>query len=98
MWIHLNLIGIGLLTILVPCIFYDNPNSTIIMSTFLFFSGIYLTALYFVLLYYKETKETLAKDYKKLKEEMDDLINEKNLLESKLAENMIPNGSPGKKT
>lgn len=86
MWIHLNLIGIGLLTILIPSMYYDSPNSQIIMSTFLFFSGIYLTALYFILIYYKETKDTLAKDNNKLKEEIDVLINEKKLLESKLFE------------
>ena len=86
MWIHLNLIGIGLLTILIPSMYYNSPNGQIIMSTFLFFAGIYLTALYFILLYYKETKDTLVKDYSKLKEEMDVLINEKKLLESKLEE------------
>jgi cell division protein FtsB len=77
MWIHLNLIMIGLMTIFVPCLYYTHPQANIILSTFLFFSGIYLTTLYFILFYYKETKSQLEKDYKVLQEELNDLKKEK---------------------
>jgi hypothetical protein len=86
MWINLSLIITGLMTIIVPSLYYDSPNGQIIMSTVLFFVAIYLTTLYFVILYYKETKETLAKDNLKLKEEMAELIDQKKVLENKLAE------------
>lgn len=71
MWIHLNLIMIGLMTIFVPCVYYTHPQANIILSTFLFFSGIYLTTLYFILFYYKETKSQLEKDYKTLQNELE---------------------------
>jgi len=75
MWIHVNLIMIGLMTILVPSAYYAHPNANIILSTFLFFSGIYLTIVYFVLFYYKETKEKLEKDYKILQQELNEFKN-----------------------
>lgn len=76
MWIHLNLIMIGLMTIFVPCVYYTHPQANIILSTFLFFSGIYLTTLYFILFYYKETKSQLEKDYKSLQNEVENLRKE----------------------
>lgn len=76
MWIHLNLIMIGMMTVFVPCLYYSHPMANIILSTFLFFSGIYLTTLYFILFYYKETKQKLEKDYQALQEELDSLKNE----------------------
>lgn len=84
MWIHLNLIFIGMLTIFVPCMYYSSPNAAIIFSTFLFFSGIYLTTLYFIMFYYKETKEKIAKDCEKLEKEVSELKKEKEDLESRL--------------
>jgi hypothetical protein len=86
MWIHLNLIGIGLLTILIPSIYYDSPYIKIIMSTLLFFAGMYLVTLNFILLFYKETKATLQQENTRLKAEMDILTNEKKILEDQLAE------------
>lgn len=73
MWIHFNLIMIGMMTILIPSMYYAHPNANIILSSFLFFSGIYLTILYFVLFYYKETKETLQKDNENLQKELNEL-------------------------
>lgn len=73
MWIHFNLIMIGLMTIFVPCLYFAHPNANIILSTFLFFSGIYLTILYFILCYYKETKEKLQQDYNLLQKELNEL-------------------------
>lgn len=75
MWIHFNLIMIGMMTIFIPAMYYAHPNANIILSSFLFFSGIYLTILYFVLFYYKETKETLQKDYENLQKELNELKN-----------------------
>jgi hypothetical protein len=66
MWIHLNLIGIGMFTILIPSALYGKLNP-IVMSTFLFIAGIYLTILYFILLYYKETRDQAIKDLEELK-------------------------------
>jgi len=66
MWIHLNLIGIGMFTILIPSAMYGKLNP-IIMSTFLFIAGIYLTLLYFILLYYKETRDNALKELEELK-------------------------------
>ncbi len=86
MWVHLNLIGIGMLTIFLPCYFYTTPNSEIFMSTVLFFSGCYLTTMYFLFLYYKDTKEKIALENQSLKEEINKLNNEKKLLESSLEE------------
>lgn len=71
MWIHLNLILIGMLTIFVPTMYITDPNGTIIMSTILFFSGIYLTALYFIMLFYKDSRDKALKDYQNLKKEFD---------------------------
>ncbi len=75
MWIHINLIMIGMLTIFVPCLYYTSPNAPIILSTFLFFSGMYLTTIYFIMFYYKETKEKLQKENKLLQKELDNLRN-----------------------
>lgn len=73
MWIHLNLIMIGLMTIFIPAMYYSHPQANIILSTFLFFSGIYLTILYFILFYYKETKNQLQKDFETLQKELNSI-------------------------
>lgn len=75
MWIHLNLIGIGLFTILIPAAIYGKL-SPILMSTFLFAAGMYFTVLYFILLYYKETRDQALKELEELKMK----INENNIL------------------
>ena len=75
MWIHINLIMIGMLTIFVPCLYFTSPNAPIILSTFLFFAGMYLTTIYFIMFYYKETKEKLEKENKMLKKEIEKLTN-----------------------
>lgn len=53
-------------TILIPSAMYGKLNP-IIMSTFLFIAGIYLTLLYFILLYYKETRDNALKELEELK-------------------------------
>lgn len=74
MWIHLNLILIGMLTIFVPAMYtntQDVQKSLIIMSTILFFAGIYLTALYFVMLFYKDSRDKALKECESLKKELE---------------------------
>ncbi|GIW23568.1 MAG: hypothetical protein KatS3mg068_2575 [Candidatus Sericytochromatia bacterium] len=73
MWIHLNLIAIGMFTILIPSAMYGNLNP-VVMSTFLFMIGIYLTTLYFILLYYKETRDKAIKELEELKSKIDNNI------------------------
>lgn len=65
-----------MLTIFVPTMYITDPNGAIIMSTILFFSGIYLTALYFIMLFYKDSRDKALKDYQTLKKEFD-LLKEK---------------------
>lgn len=76
MWIHLNLIGIGFLTIFMPMMIYTRPDAQIIMSTVLFSAGIYLTAIYFIMLYYKDSRDKALSDLEKLKKDFDALKQE----------------------
>lgn len=73
MLIHINLIAIGMMTIIVPALYYNSPNANIIMSTILFMSGIYLTGMYFLMLYYKDSKEKSEKEKKELLKELEAL-------------------------
>ena len=78
MWIHFNLIGIGFLTIFMPMMIYTRPDAQVIMSMVLFSSGIYLTALYFIMLYYKDSRDKAISDFEKLKKDFESLKQEIN--------------------
>lgn len=76
MWIHLNLIGIGFLTIFMPMMIYTRPDAQVIMSMVLFSAGIYLTAIYFIMLYYKDSRDKALGELEKLKKDFDALKQE----------------------
>lgn len=60
-------------TIFLPVAYYNNPNAKIIMSTTLFMFGIYCFGLYFLMFYYKETREKALKENLELKKEIEAL-------------------------
>jgi len=67
MWVQLHILNfaiIGMLTIFLPMMFYEKPA---MVSTFSFFSGIYMVALYFMMLYIKDGRDKLQKENEELK-------------------------------